>query len=212
MTIFAYFAFSARTNASNCSGVVGAGSAPCAFNLSLASSDPSHRTISALSLRTISGGVPAGTKIPYHVEMSNPGTPTSAIVGKSGASDERFAVVTANAFSLPAFICAIELARLSNMNCTCPPSRSCIAGAPPLYGTWTMSTFASDLKSSPARCPALPLLPDANESLPGLAFARAINSATEFAGTDGLSTSTFGVTATSVTGAKSFSASYGILA
>ena len=57
------------------------------------------------------------------------------------------------------------------MNCVSPASSACVAGAAPLYGTWTMSVPVSTLKSSPARCPALPLLPEPNESLSGFAFA-----------------------------------------
>ena len=70
-----------------------------------------------------------------------------------------------------------------------------------------MSTPAIDLKSSPARCPALPVLPEPKLSLPGRDFAYAMNSATEFAGIAGFTTSTLGVEATWVTAAKSFSAS-----
>ena len=55
--------------------------------------------------------------------------------------------------------------------------------------------------------PALPMLPEPNDSLPGFAFAYAINSCTECTGSAGLTTSTFGVTATSEIGAKSFFAS-----
>ena len=92
--------------------------------------------------------------------MSKPGTPASAIVGRSGASFERCAVVTASARSLPAFTCGMALARLSNMNCVSPASSACVAGAPPLNGMWTMSVPVSTLNSSPARWPALPLLPE----------------------------------------------------
>src|SRR5437879_5597980 len=60
--------------------------------------------------------------------MSNPGSPVSASVGSSGASAERFAVVTASAFNLPAFSCGVELARLSNMSWVSPASNACSAG------------------------------------------------------------------------------------
>jgi len=96
-------------------------------------------------LATIAGGVPAGAKKPYHVEMSKPGNPASANVGNSGTSGERCAVVTASAFNLPAFTCAIALARLSNMNCVSPASSACVAGAPPLKGTCTASVPVSTL-------------------------------------------------------------------
>ena len=59
-------------------------------------------TISALSRLTISGGVPAGANTPCHEPTSKPGNPDSASVGTSGAIDERLAVVTASARSLPA--------------------------------------------------------------------------------------------------------------
>ena len=38
---------------------------------------------------TTAAGVPAGASKPNHVEISNPGTPASAIVGNSGTSFER---------------------------------------------------------------------------------------------------------------------------
>ena len=135
--------------------------------------------------------------------MSNPGNPASAIVGSSGASGERCAVVTASARNLPALTWGMAFARLSNMSCVSPASNACSAGAPPLYGMCTMSTRASVLNNSPARCPALPLLPDPNDNVPGCAFAYATSSGTELTGSVGLSTSTLGVVATSVIGAKS---------
>src|SRR6476659_2067535 len=55
------------------------------------------------------------------------------------------------------------------------------------------------------------MLPDTNESLPGLALVQAMNSLTLFTGALALTTSTFGVIAIRVIGAKSFAASYGIV-
>ena len=97
------------------------------------------------------------------------------------------------------------------MNCVSPASSACVAGAPPLNGMCTTSVPVSTLNSSPARWPALPLLPEPNASLPGLALAYAMNSFTLLTGDDALTTSTLGVTAISVIGAKSFTASYGIV-
>jgi len=37
-----------------------------------------------------------------------------------------------------------------------PPSKSLIAGPPPLYGTWIILGFRGQPDSSPARLPALP--------------------------------------------------------
>src|SRR6266545_202409 len=123
---------------------------------------------------------------------------------------ERSAVVTASARSLPAFTCGIALARLSNISCVSPASSACVAGAPPLNGTWTIAAAVSTLKSSPARWPALPVLPEPKLSLPGFAFAYAMNACADATGSEGLTTSTFGVVATSVIGAKSLTASYGM--
>ena len=103
--------------------------------------------------------------------MSKPGKPVSDSVGNSGTSVERLAVVTATAFNFPARTCCIEFARLSNMSCVSPASNACNAGAPPLYGMCTMSMWASVLNSSPARWPALPLLPEPKDNLPGFALA-----------------------------------------
>ena len=101
---------------------------------------------------------------------SRAGPPPPSSAARARASSAR-AVVTASARSLPALTCGIALARLSNMNCVSPASSACVAGAPPLNGTCTMSMPVSTLNSSPARWPALPLLPEPNDSLPGFAFA-----------------------------------------
>ncbi|MNC88198.1 hypothetical protein D3C83_39900 [compost metagenome] len=66
---------------------------------------------------------------------------------------------------------------------------------------------AMDLNSSPDRCVPDPLPPDAKLICPGLDFASATSSFTDFAGTAGLTIRTYGADATRVTGAKSFSVS-----
>ena len=70
-----------------------------------------------------------------------------------------------------------------------------------------MSTPAMSLNSSPARCGAPPFDDEAKESLPGLAFACAISSATLRTGSPGVTTRISGTEAMFVTGAKSASAS-----
>jgi hypothetical protein len=59
------------------------------------------------------------------------------------------------------------------------------------------------LKSSAARCGVAPRGPVAQLSSPGFAFASAMRSCTDFAGTDGCTTSTIGELPTSVMGEKS---------
>ena len=70
---------------------------------------------------------------------------------------ERLAVVTASALILPALTCGTAVGGEENISCVWPAIRSIIAGAPPLYGTWTMSIPAMLLNNSPDRWPALPL-------------------------------------------------------
>ena len=147
LTIRAYFGISLWMNAANCSGVVGAGSAPCAVK-------PLAHVGRIEDLRDL--GVPLRDDVLRRAGRREQAEPRRDVEARqarlppssasSGASFERSAVVTASAFSLPAFTCGIALARLSNMNCVSPASSACVAGAPPLYGTWTMSVAGVDLE------------------------------------------------------------------
>lgn len=56
---------------------------------------------------------------------------------------------------------------------------------------------------SPARWLEVAVPDEAIDSMPGFAFASATSSATAFAGTDGCTSSTFGIDTTCATGAKS---------
>src|SRR5204862_2215687 len=112
--------------------------------------------------------------------------------GASGATAERFAVVTASARSVPPLASGHAVVMLSNVIATWPPTTSCSAGGLPLYGMSRMSTPAMLLKSSPDKCCDVPLPLDANEYLPGLAFNSVINSVTFCAGMSGLTTRRFG--------------------
>src|SRR5262245_26962376 len=87
--------------------------------------------------------------------------------------------------------------------------RSAIDWPVPLYGTCTRSTPAMLLNISPAKCGVLPLPAEGKLSLPGCAWAYAINSFTDFTGNDGCTTTKCGTEAVSVTGAKSLITSYG---
>ena len=64
--------------------------------------------------------------------MSNPGKPDSSIVGTSGSSSTRFAVVTAIARSFPDLMNGIAEGIESNISWIWPPTSSVSAGALPL--------------------------------------------------------------------------------
>jgi len=77
-------------------------------------------------------GIPAGPISVNQVSTSKPGPPASAIVGRSGNPEDRLLPVTASARIRRDWMCGIAVGMLSIMNCTCPDSRSVIAGPPPL--------------------------------------------------------------------------------
>ena len=93
-----------------------------------------------------------------------------------------------------------------------PPSVAWIAGPAPVNGTCTRSSLNASLNNSPDRCGVEPTPGPAKEYLPGLSLMSCTSSWIVFAGTDGLTTTTLGDAATSVTGAKSLIGSYGTLA
>src|SRR6188472_3235371 len=98
-TTLPHFASSALIYALNASGVLPTGSAPALVNTVLTSADSSARRSSLLRCMTIARGVPAGASTPVHDVDSAPGNPASAMVGTSGATDTRVAVVTASALT-----------------------------------------------------------------------------------------------------------------
>ncbi|MNS52612.1 hypothetical protein D3C72_853330 [compost metagenome] len=77
-------------------------------------------------------GVAAGARMPNHVPISKPFRPASSMVGTSGSTLERLAVVTASARSLPALMCGSTGVSVSKDMVTCPPSRSVVSGPLPL--------------------------------------------------------------------------------
>src|SRR5450755_3314564 len=104
----------------------------------------------------IGRGVLAGASSPYQLLASKPGRPDSAMVGMLGINAERLMVVTAMPLILPPLVCGTALAAVANTSCTCPPTRSIIAGPPPLYGICVILIPAMLLNNSPARCPVPP--------------------------------------------------------
>src|SRR5262245_30234133 len=89
--------------------------------------------ISLLSVSRMSTGVFLGAPMPNHTLTSKPGT-DSPTVGMSGNSSKRFGLVTASARNLPLLTCSSDTNDAKNAICTCPPSRSVIAGPAPRYG------------------------------------------------------------------------------
>src|SRR5438128_1641658 len=102
-----------------------------ALALSTAVAATAVSTTAPLSLATISGGVPLGTHSPFQNEMYIPDTPTSSIVGTSGAAGQRSFDITAKGLIAPLRrndrVCEASAQKKS----ICPATRSCITGAPP---------------------------------------------------------------------------------
>src|SRR5262249_11339080 len=165
-----HFSVSSATSFPKSAGEPPMSEAPSSAKRAFALGSSRIALISLLSLSMITSGVPFGPPTPYHAFASWPGT-KSATVGRSGSTWERAAVVTANGRNLPALINSSDVGTLSNITCTWPLIRSVSAGAPPRYGTCTMSMPVIILNSSPDTWMVEPAPEDAMLSLPGLAFA-----------------------------------------
>ena len=112
------------------------------------------RTTSFCNRSTIGFGVPAGATSPFKSSDSWPGKPDSVVVGTSGKSGERLALVTASARSLPSLIRAAAGGSAMKAIGVWLPSVELISGAAPWNGTRTMSAFRPSLKSrSVVNCP-----------------------------------------------------------
>src|SRR3954468_12701432 len=88
---------------------------------------------------------------------------------------------------------------------------ACVAGLLPLYGTCRTCRCSALLNSSLARCTMVPAPEEPYEYLPGPDLSSASSSFTFLAGVLGCTTSMSGVDATSPTGVKSLTESYGSL-
>src|SRR6266853_252871 len=125
-------AISAAMNAANSSGEPAAGIAPSASRRVRNSGVCIMRRISAFSFITISREVPAGARIPYQPDASNPFTPDSSSVGICGSDGRRVRLVTASARRRPEFTCGITAgAPLIPMD-NCPEIRSVSISPTPL--------------------------------------------------------------------------------
>src|SRR3989442_1454967 len=135
-------------NVSNSSGVPPAGSRPSPANFSLSAGDISALFISALSLATMSFGIPRGPITPAQVITSKPVTPASATVGNSGTAGERLGPVTASPRTLPALTWGTIAGMLSNSRSICPATKPVIACCASLYGTCTICAPVISLNNS----------------------------------------------------------------
>ena len=115
---------------------------------------------SALSVSMIGRGVRAGASIPSTAAELKPGTPASAIVGRSGADGERRALAIPSARSRPLSIWGFTVSALPNTAATSPVMVPINAGPAPLNGTSRSFTPAIWLKSSAVRCAELPVPPE----------------------------------------------------
>ena len=111
---------------------------------------------SAASRETIAGGVPAGASRPISGAKSKPGTPSSAMVGTSGACGERRGTLIASSFTLPAFTCASIAGSAEKSIDTWPPRSAGTACPMPLNGTCTMSRPSAAFIASVVRWWMLP--------------------------------------------------------
>src|SRR5262252_5502720 len=73
----------------NCSGVPGVTTTPSSPSLFAIAGSASALFVSVFSLRTISGGDPAGATKPHHTVASKPGSPASPADGTSGNNGMR---------------------------------------------------------------------------------------------------------------------------
>src|SRR6266511_398703 len=170
LTTLPHFSVSSATSLPKSAGEPASSDAPRSASRAFALGSARIALISLLSLSMISADVLFGTPMPYQALDSYPGS-KSATVGSSGSTSERVVLVTASPRSLPALMYSADVGTLSNITCTCPPSKSVSASAPPRYGTCTMSTPVIILNSSPDIWIVDPLPEDAMLSLPGLALA-----------------------------------------
>src|SRR6266481_1441183 len=118
--------------------------------------------------------------------------PCSAKVGTSGIPPARSFAATPSARTCPACIAESEDGSAVKAIGVCPPTVAWTAGAAPVNGTCTRSRLNASRNSSPPRCGVEPTPGPAKLYLPGLSRMSCTSSGSVLAGTDGLTTTTFG--------------------
>src|SRR5258706_10954225 len=127
-----HFSISARRNAPNSVLLLPTGSAPCPDSCFTTSGARSTLIDSAFKRFKISLGVATGAIRPYQPLAWYPGSPDSAIVGRSGSRLERRAPVTASALTQPALSACSPARVVSYLRSTSPASDAPRLVAPPL--------------------------------------------------------------------------------
>ena len=155
----------------------------------------------------MAGAVAAGAATAYQLLTSKPGRPDSITVGVSGSTAVRFALVTAMPRNRPLNTCGALSTTFATSRLVCPPTAAVVAGAPPLYGTFTMRMPTASANSSPAMRPPPRMLATLQVSSRGRARASATSSLTLCAGSDGCTQMISGLNATRLTPDRSLSES-----
>src|SRR6266581_5470937 len=158
-------------------------SRPPSANRRRMSGSPSTAWISRFSRSTISLGVAAGTITPCQVTRSKSGIVSASTASSPKGPMPRFGFVEAIARTRPDFTCPCATLTTSKSRLTSPPISAFNAGALPLYCTMIISAPAWMRSSSQPTCGSAP--EEAQLTLPGFARARAMTSATVFAGNAG---------------------------
>ena len=115
----------------NSCGVPGRVWAAMVLSRAWMSADFTPALIAALSLSTISGGVPAGAMTPHQESATKSVNPLSIMVGTSGRSGRRARMATPSGRMLPSRRWDSVIAALSKPRSIWPPIRSLnTAGAP----------------------------------------------------------------------------------
>src|SRR4051812_42248687 len=132
--------------------------------------------------------------------------PLSAMDATSGASAERFSVVTATSLSLLSFTNPASEGYADTTSDTWLVTAAGTDCPVPLKGTCSRSMPSDDFTDSITSCMMLPMPDDPYEYLPGFDFTSATNCGKSAAGIEGFIARNSGARAVSETNAKSFSA------
>src|SRR5262245_33399126 len=121
----------------------------------------------------------------------------------SGSASKRFAVVTADACSLPVLMCSIVIAGGMNPTSTCPPIKSVISGPPPRVRHVNHVDSSHDLEQLACDMLRRPSADRSHVDLAPIGLSKSDELGNCLAGTAGLIAITNGDRRTPTTGAMS---------